>query len=156
MSSVLDHYSRLSRYPLGRTLFAGLFCLRSPYTASIRPRFRVLRPNYAEVVVPLRRRTQNHIGTVHVMAINNGLETAMGALAEASIPSSRRWIPRGMEVKYVGKATSEVTCIAETDPAAWTGEDPGVAVKVRAERADGEPVVEGVIWLWVTDKPSHR
>ena len=33
----------------------------------------------------------------------------MGALAEASIPASKRWIPKGMEVAYTAKADSEVT-----------------------------------------------
>ena len=61
---------------------------------------------------------QNHIKTVHVIAICNGLEAAMGALAEASIPPDKRWIPKGMEVSYTAKAVSDITCIAETDPAA--------------------------------------
>ncbi len=42
----------------------------------------------------------------------------MGALAEASVPAGKRWIPKGMEVAYTAKATSDITCIAETDPRA--------------------------------------
>jgi len=95
----------------------------------------------------------NHIGTVHVIAICNGLEAAMGALAEATVPGTRRWIPKGMEVSYTAKATSDITCIAETDPGQWTGTDPDVPVRVRGVRDDGTVVVEGVIRLWVTDRP---
>ena len=69
-----------------------------------------------------RRRVHNHIGTVHAIALCNGLEAAMGALAESTIPRDRRWIPKGMEVAYTAKADSDVTCIAETDPAQWTAE----------------------------------
>jgi hypothetical protein len=58
-----------------------------------------------------------------------------------------------MEVGYTAKATSDITCIAETDPEQWTGDDPDVAVRVRGVREDGTVVVEGVIRLWVTDKP---
>ena len=65
----------------------------------------------------------NHLGTVHAIALCNGLEAAMGALAEATIPSDKRWIPQGMEVTYTAKATSNVTCIAETDAAQWTSEE---------------------------------
>ena len=54
---------------------------------------------------------------------------------------------------YTAKAVSDITCIAETDPDAWTGDDPDVPVRVRALRDDGTAVVEGVIRLWVTDKP---
>jgi hypothetical protein len=97
---------------------------------------------------------KNHIGTVHAIALCNGLEATMGALAEASIPSDKRWIPKGMEVSYTAKATSDITCIAETDPEAWTGDDPEVPVRVRGVRDDGTTVVEGVIRLWVTEKPA--
>ena len=62
----------------------------------------------------------NHIGTVHAIALCNGLEAAMGALAESTIPRDRRWIPKGMEVAYTAKATTDITCIAETDPGQWT------------------------------------
>jgi hypothetical protein len=94
----------------------------------------------------------NHLGTVHAIALCNGLEAAMGALAEASIPRDRRWIPKGMEVSYTAKATSDVTCIAETDPQVWTGDDPDVPVRVRGVLADGTVVIEGVIRLWVTER----
>ncbi|MGH3334119.1 MAG: hotdog fold domain-containing protein, partial [Nocardioidaceae bacterium] len=121
---------------------------------TVRPRFTELRPNYAELTIRKRRGVQNHIGTVHVIAICNGLEAAMGSLAEATIPPNKRWIPKGMDVSYTAKATSDITCIAETDPDAWTGDDPDLSVRVRGVRDDGTVVVEGVIRLWVTEKPA--
>jgi acyl-coenzyme A thioesterase PaaI-like protein len=156
MSQVMDLYDRVARLPRGRTLFSVLFSLKAPYFASVRPRFTELRPNYAELVVRKRRRVLNHIGTVHVIAICNGLEAAMGALAEASIPADKRWIPKGMEVSYTGKATSDIRCIAETDPARWTGDNPDLPVRVRGVRDDGTVVVDGTIRLWVTPKPHRR
>ncbi|HAB05599.1 MAG TPA: thioesterase, partial [Alcanivorax sp.] len=66
-----------------------------------------------------RRAVENHIGTVHVIAICNAMEAAMGALAEASIPKHLRWIPKGMDVRYTAKATSDITAIAEVAPGAW-------------------------------------
>jgi hypothetical protein len=83
----------------------------------------------------------------------------MGVLAEASIPSDKRWIPKGMEVSYTAKATTDITCIAETDPEQWTGDalpDLGgdVPVRVRGVRKDGTVVIEGTIRLWVTPKKS--
>ena len=99
-----------------------------------------------------RRSVTNHIGTVHAIALCNGLEAAMGALAEATIPADRRWIPKGMEVAYTAKADSDITCIAETDPGQWTGEDSEAGVRVRGVRRDGTVVIEGVIRLWVTPR----
>jgi acyl-coenzyme A thioesterase PaaI-like protein len=155
MSSVLELYSRATRLPQGQRIFSALFALKAPYFGTVRPRFTELRPNHAELVIRKRRKVHNHIGTVHVIAICNGLEAAMGALAEATVPPHRRWIPKGMEVDYTAKATSDITCIAETDPEQWTGDDPDVPVRVRALRDDGAVVVQGVIRLWVTERPSR-
>jgi acyl-coenzyme A thioesterase PaaI-like protein len=155
MSTVLDLYTKVTRLPQGRRVFSILFGQKAPYFATVHPLFTELRPNYAELRIRKRRRVQNHIGTVHVIAICNGLEAAMGALAEATIPSNNRWIPKGMEVSYTAKATSDITCIAETDAEQWTGDNPDVPVRVRGVRDDGTVVVEGVIRLWVTEKPSR-
>ena len=153
MPSLLTVYRQVTRLPQGDLLFSRLFSLKAPYFGTVRPRFTDLRPHNAELTIRKRRRVHNHLKTVHVIAICNGLEAAMGALAEASVPPDRRWIPKGMEVGYTAKAVSDITCIAETDPAAWTGPDPDVPVRVRALREDGTVVVEGVIRLWVTDRP---
>ena len=151
-SPVMSLYERTTRLPQGRRVFSLLFSLKAPYFASVRPRFAELRPDYAELVIPKRRRVHNHLKTVHAIAICNGLEAAMGALAEVSVPAHKRWIPRGMDVSYTAKATSDITCIAETDRAQWTGDDPDVPVRVRGVRDDGTVVVEGVIRLWVTPR----
>jgi acyl-coenzyme A thioesterase PaaI-like protein len=152
MPDVLALWGRAGRLPAGDRLFSRLFTLRAPYFGSVRPHFTVIEPNRAELLVRDRRRVHNHLGTVHAIALCNGLEAAMGALAEASIPRDRRWIPKGMQVSYTAKADGDVACIAETDPAVWTGDDPDVPVRVRGELADGTVVVEGVISLWVTPK----
>ncbi|HSE71516.1 MAG TPA: hotdog fold domain-containing protein [Nocardioidaceae bacterium] len=153
MANVMDLWNQVTRLPAGKTIFSLIFAQKAPYFGTVRPRFTELRPNYAELVVRKRRGVQNHIGTVHVIAICNGLEAAMGSLAEVTIPPGKRWIPKGMEVSYAAKATSDITCIAETDPDAWTGDDPDLPVRVRGVRDDGTVVVEGVIRLWVTEKP---
>ena len=152
MPDVLQLWNKLSPLPQGERLFSIAFSQIAPYFATISPRFTVVEPNRAELVIRKRRKVHNHIKTVHVIAICNGLEAAMGALAEASVPADKRWIPKGMEVAYTAKATSDITCIAETDPEQWGGDDPDLPVRVRGVREDGTVVVEGVIRLWVTPK----
>jgi len=151
----MDLYEKSHRIPfVGDRIFSFAFAQAAPYFWSIRPRFTRIEANHAELVIPKRRGVHNHIGTVHAIALCNGLEAAMGALAEASIPSDKRWIPKGMEVSYTAKATSDITCIAETDAAQWTGDDPDVPVRVSGVRKDGTVVIEGTIRLWVTRKKS--
>jgi acyl-coenzyme A thioesterase PaaI-like protein len=159
MPNVADLYKKTTTFPVvgplvGDRLFSLAFSQKAPYFASIRPRFTVIEPNHAELVIPKRRAVQNHIGTVHAIALCNGLEAAMGALAEATIPKNKRWIPKGMDISYTAKATSDITCIAETDPEQWTGDNPDLPVRVKGVRSDGTVVIEGVIKLWVTEKPS--
>ena len=156
MPDVLRLWRLTTRVPAGDRLFSRAFAFRAPYFGSVRPRFTVIEPNHAELVVRDRRRVHNHLGTVHAIALCNGLEAAMGALAEATIPSHRRWIPKGMEVSYTAKADTDVRCIAETDPEQWTGDNPDLPVRVRGVRTDGTVVIEGVIKLWVTDRPKAR
>ncbi len=147
-SRVLDLYRRFERLPAGQWLFSRVFSRMAPYFATIGANFVELRPNFCALTIRKRRKVQNHIGTVHVIAICNGLEMAMGALAEATVPPQLRWIPKGMEVRYPAKADTDLRIEAETRPEDWReGEVP---VAVRALRADGTAVVEGTIYLHVS------
>ena len=148
---LLSMYHRFERLPLGKRLFAWVFCRKAPYFGSIRPQVESLEANRCVVFLKKRRAVQNHIGTVHVIAICNALEMAMGAAAEAGIPPHLRWIPKGMNVDYTAKASSDIRAIAEIDPDGWTPGD--LPVKVRAERDDGTVVVTGEILLYISEKP---
>ncbi|SHG66505.1 protein of unknown function [Jatrophihabitans endophyticus] len=150
---VLALYDRASRVPLGRGAFSLAFALKAPYFLTIAPTLVELRPHRAVVRVRNWWGVHNHIGTVHAIAVANGLEMAMGALAEATIPEHLRWLPKGMELEYLAKSSSTLLATAETDPADWSG--PGeVAVRVVATRDDGTAVVRGVIRLHVTERPA--
>ena len=147
-------YQRAAARPLGKRVFSVVFANRAPYFRTVRPRVRDVRPHHAELSIRKRRAVQNHIGTVHAIAVCNGLEAAMGLLAEATTPKDRRWIPKGMQVAYLAKSTTDLLCVAETDPDDWV-EVGNVPVRVRAVRTDGTVVVEGVITIYVSEKPAR-
>ena len=151
---LIDLYTRCIRWPLGRALFSRLFARKAPYFATIGPRVTQLRPNFCEVCFAKRRKVENHIGTVHVIAICNALEMAMGGLAEATIPKHLRWIPRGMQVDYTAKADSDIRVTAETSPEDWKPGD--LPVRITAYRADDTVVVQGTIMLYVSEKPPRK
>ena len=157
MSQVHSLWKTASGLPVvggvvGKRAFSIAFAQKAPYFATIHPRFTIVEPNHVELVIPKRRSVQNHIGTVHAIALCNGFEAAMGALAEVTIPKDKRWIPKGMEVSYTAKASSDITCIAETDQEQWDNADGDLAVRVKGVRDDGTVVGEGEIRLWVTPK----
>jgi hypothetical protein len=149
---VLDLYQRASKVPrVGRRLFSLAVGAKAPYFLTIAPTVVELRPNHAAVRIRKWWGVHNHIGTVHVIAVANGLEMAMGTLAEATIPAHLRWIPKGMELEYLAMADSTILATADTDPGDWDG--PGeVAVRVQATHEDGTVVVAGTIRLHVAER----
>ncbi|MGL5819328.1 MAG: hotdog fold domain-containing protein [Phycicoccus sp.] len=149
-------YRRLAARPGGRRLFSQAFAWKAPYFRTVRPRVREVRPHHAALVVRKRRSVENHIGTVHAIAVCNGLEAAMGLLAEATTPAHQRWIPKGMTVAYLAKSTTDLVCTADTDETDWeVGGAGDVPVRVRAVRADGTVVVDGTITIYVSHRPAH-
>lgn len=78
----------MTRLPLGigQRLFSYAFARQAHYFSTIKPRFIDVRPRQASLRLPNRKAVHNHIGPVHAIAVCNGLEAAMGALAEATTP----------------------------------------------------------------------
>lgn len=151
MPNAYDMYRKISSFPQGKRLFSFVYGKAAPYFSTIHMRVEDARPHFAQLKLPKRRSVQNHIGTVHAIAVCNGLEAAMGLLAEATVPSDHRWLPKGMNVEYLAKSNSDLVCTAETTQDDWD-KAPDVPVKVTATRSDGTVVVAGTIYLWVTPK----
>lgn len=145
----LRTWRRLAGLPLGRWIFSRAVCFRAPYFGSISPQILEVRRDKVTARVRKRRRVQNHIGTVHALAMGNLCELCAGVLMEASVPADRRWIPRGMTIEYLAKAASDVTASARLDKSIWAdGED--VAVPVSVIDTHGREVVRAVITMYIT------
>ena len=156
MTSTYDMYRKLADKPLGKQAFGLAFMLKAPYFATVRPQIVEMTPHRGVVQIRKRRAVQNHIGTVHAIAVANGMEAAMGLLCEATTPKGMRWLPKGIQLDYVAKTPGDVRCIAETDAADWAKEPPfQVDVRCSAVMADGTEVVRGIIPVWVSAKPAR-
>jgi len=143
-------WKKFSAVPGGKYVFSKIVDRKAPYFGTVGALIEELRPNYAKLTLKKRRAVENHIGTVHVIAICNMLEKAMGVCAEVSIPDNLRWIPQGMTVAYPAKSDSDLVGIAEINPEDWK---PGqLDVKVVAYTDKNVAVVEGVISLWISEK----
>ncbi|NNG40474.1 DUF4442 domain-containing protein [Flexivirga sp. ID2601S] len=154
MTSTYQLYRRLSARPLGKQVFGIGFMLRAPYFSTVQPQVLEMAPNRAVVRIRKWWGVHNHIGTIHAIAVANGMEAAMGLLAEATVKPGTRWIPKGIELHYLAKVTSAVECIAETDPVDWDKPRPHeVTVRLTGRLGDGTEVVTGHIPIWVTDNP---
>ncbi len=156
MADLLTLWQRANRLPGGRHVFSRGVTWRAPYFATIRPFFESVTRERCVVHMAKRRAVQNHIGTVHAIAICNLAEAAAGVLAEVSVPRTHRWIPKGMQVAYVAKATTDIraTAVARTPRPVFTD---GMAypIVVDLEDTHGTTVVSAVISMWVTARPTR-
>ena len=124
-------YNRLQKLPFGTTLFSKGICLTAPYFASIKPRVSALKPGFCQVDMKKRRSVQNHLKTVHAIAMCNMAELSAGLMTDVSIPKGSRWIPAGMQVQYLKKAKTNLTAVADGSAVDWhTQGDVLVPVKV--------------------------
>jgi acyl-coenzyme A thioesterase PaaI-like protein len=151
-NEIWSAWTRLAGLPGGKWAFTRLVCLRAPYFASIRPRFVELRPGHAEVRIRKRRAVQNHIGTVHAIAMCNMAELAGGVMTDVTIPATHRWIPKGMTVEYLKKAATDLRAVADVDPLPAFGAAADFPVNVRVLDAAGETVFRAVITMWVSPR----
>lgn len=83
---------------------------------------------------------QNHIQTVHAIAVCNLVEMTMGIVAESTIPPHLRWLPMGMDISYLKKATGQLHGVSNIDPETFftLPQYPGeVKVPVEVKNNDG-------------------
>lgn len=149
---VLSSWQRASGSRLGRWLFARAVCRRAPYFATIRPYFVELAPAVCRVGMRKRRGVENHIRTVHALAMGNLCELAAGMVTEVTIPTTMRWIPRGMTIEYLRKAETDVTATARLTKVEWGHAPESVGVPVSVVDASGTEVVRAVITMHITSK----
>ncbi len=152
MATPAQLFARVRRYPLGKHLFSRAVCRRAPYFASISPLFRELRSGYAEVAVRNRRRVHNHLGTVNAIAMCAMCELAAGTMLESSLPRSLRWIPRGMSVRYLKKADTDLVARAELAQPVAEDFRGDVIVPVRVFNTRGEAVMEADIGMYLSPR----
>lgn len=153
---ILKQFRKLTALPFGHWLFARAVCWTAPYFGSIRPRIEALEAGRCVVSIRDRRRVHNHIGTVHAIALCNMAELAGGLCTDVSIPTSMRWIPKGMTVAYLAKAKGPMR--AEATPARPPhASDSGYELPIIVTVTDAaqQAVFRAEIAMWVSPKPNR-
>lgn len=146
-------WRRLGGTATGRRLFSRVVCIKAPYFASIAPRVQVLEPGLCEAELRQRRSVQNHIGTVHAIALCNLAELCAGLVTDVSIPADMRWIPKGMTVRYLAKARGTIRASArprETPVSSDTAYD--LVIEVTLKDGHGREVAAADIDMWLTPR----
>jgi acyl-coenzyme A thioesterase PaaI-like protein len=106
---LLGIWAKLKNLPGGAFLFHRVLRVAVPYTASVRPLVREIRPGYARVQMLDRPRLANHLQSIHAIALANVGEFTGGIAMTATAPPNVRSILVKIEVDYLKKARGRVT-----------------------------------------------
>ena len=149
MSSVLNIYEKTSKYPGGKRFFSWAVCVKAPYFGTIRPRFEELRKGYGRISMKKRRGVQNHLKSVHAIAMCNLAELVAGTTVDASLPKGFRWIPRSMTVQYLKIARTDLVAQCTVPERQWQdGENFPAQVSVRD--TEGVEVFTATIEMYIS------
>jgi acyl-coenzyme A thioesterase PaaI-like protein len=146
MRKNLKTYRRITKLPFGQHLFTFIVCRMAPYFSSIKPLVTDLKPGYSSVSIKKRRRVQNHIKTVHAIAMCNMAELAAGMMTDVSVPVKSRWLPTGMSVQYLKKAKTDLVAVADGGDIDWNT-DGDKLVPVRVTDTEGNIVFSAEITM---------
>ena len=154
--NLMSAYRTLDRVPFGRRVFSVAYQFAAPYFLTIPARITDVEPGAATARMAQTPWVRNHLGTVHAIALCNLAEYTMGAVAEATIPPTHRWVPKGMTVEYLqtARGTMHARAVLELpEPLADRIELP---VEISVSDDDGTEVFTAVIRIWVTERQGAR
>ena len=118
-SPILKYSKKLGGSSFGLWLLSKVIAFSAPYFRSIRPKFTKLEPGHVEVFFKKRWGVQNHLKTIHAIAMCNAAELAGGTCLEVSLHGDMRWIPVGMEVQYLKMAKTHLRAVCKVEDYKW-------------------------------------
>jgi acyl-coenzyme A thioesterase PaaI-like protein len=154
--NLMSAYRTLDRVPLvGRRAFSLAYQLAAPYFLTIPARIVDVEPGLGHARMAQTPWVRNHLGTVHAIALCNLAEYTMGAVAEATIPASHRWVPKAMSVEYLAKARGAMHATATLDLPDPLTDRLELPVEVSVRDAGGTEVFTATITIWVTQREKR-
>lgn len=149
----LKLWRKFSALPLGSRLFTLGVAFKAPYFLTIGAKIVEVEPGRSLVTARNGWRVHNHIGTFHAVAICNLAEMAMGMVAEATVPPTHSWIPKGIEARYLKPGETSLTAEARLDPIPEFGDEKFDAdVEVTIRDKSGVVVTEVTIPIRIAPK----
>lgn len=150
-SPLLPQWKKFGGSAAGRWLVTQVVCFTAPYFRTIKPLLEVVEPGRVEVSFKKRWAVTNHIKTVHAIAMCNAAELAGGLCMDVSVHGDFRWIPVGMEVKYLKMAKTNLRAVCKLDKYDWE-EDGDRVMPVCVYDTSGEEVFHADITMRMSRK----
>jgi len=144
---------RLMRVPGHNFLFRIGLALAAPYSANIRPRLIHAAPGHLELGMCKRRAVTNHMRTLHAAALANLMELCGSMAVQLAIPPTARWIPAGLDIRYLRKGRTDVRAVCSFTPPNWRI-DQDWPVTIQVLDATDALIAEAVLHMRVGPKPA--
>lgn len=148
-------YSRLEKLPtpLKTRAMTLIFGRAVKYFRTSGCKFEWIETNHAIVSIKNKSAVQNHIGSVHAVAMLMVAESATGALVGLNVPANSIPVIKRMEVDYrkrsKGDMKAEAMLTQEQILAMQTEEKGEVDVAVTVTDSENkEPIFVRAIWAW--------
>ncbi len=154
-SPILKMWKLFGKNAFGRWLVTKMICLKAPYFNSIKPIFKQVQAGQVVVSFKKRRRVQNHLKTVHAIAMCNAAELAGGVCLDVSLSANMRWIPVGMTVQYLKLAKTDLRAVCKIDDYQWV-DDQDVIMPVSVFDEAGEEVFHADITMRISAKTKRK
>jgi acyl-coenzyme A thioesterase PaaI-like protein len=137
---ILRLWQRLAPWPGGRWLFGFILGRMVPYTGTISPRIRELRPGHARIELRDRRRVRNHLNSIHAIALSNLGEVTSGLAMLTGLPPNIRGIAVKISTEYFKKARGRLVAETRCEVPQVQGEDSEYVVQADIRDRDGDVV----------------
>lgn len=118
-----------------------------------------LTPNECVIVLPNKKKVQNHIGSVHAAAMALLAESATGFITGLSVPDSRILVIRKLELEYLRRASGDMKAVARFDDEQiayiQNTEKGEIVVPVVVTDSTGTETVKAhMVWAWTPKKKA--
>ena len=151
MGQLIDLYNSIKDEVDGKKKFASMVCQIAPYFSTIQPQLIELRYGYSEWSMKKRREVENHLSTVHAIAVCNLCEISAGLCMEASIPDDKRWIPKGLNISYLKKTKTDLRAVCTLGDVSWEDVE-DLDLEVEVFDLDNDVVAKATVPMRVGDK----
>jgi uncharacterized protein (TIGR00369 family) len=113
---IREGWQKLHGLPGGPRLFQRALGAAIPYTGSLGAEIVTLEPGHARVRLSQRRAIQNHLGSIHAIALANLAELTGNLALAYSLPDDARFIVTGLSIEYTKKARGRIEAVCRCVP----------------------------------------
>ncbi|QDU65762.1 DUF4442 domain-containing protein [Engelhardtia mirabilis] len=138
-AQILELWRRCAASPDPPAAFTRELFAAVPYSGSTGARVEELSPGQVRVTLEQHREVENHLNSIHAVALTNVGELASGLALITALPEGMRSIVIELSTRYLKKARGTLTAECRA-PAVEAGEEAELEVEAPIRDSQGEVV----------------